>query len=212
MKWSLSPTAALLAGGFLASVFTGYINPIYVTRVLATLDPRIIAAGSVIASAFPVVLGAVMESRRVFSRLYSLLPVVMAVEFAVTLATVAIAPVSLAGYYIASMLVFGLFSNTVLYLVQRFKELKIRRGRAVFDRRLAVADGLGYLLGSALGLAGATVEHGPVLIAALGCAQTAVVYGLLVVVHRKTPRRHRPARLDAWEPPPSRLDAALGVA
>lgn len=212
MKWSLSPTAALLAGGFLASLFTGYINPIYITRVLATLDPRVIAAGSVIASAFPVLLGAVMESRRVFTRLYTLLPVVMALEMVFTLATVIIAPVSLAGYYLASMLVFGLFSNSVLYLVQRFKELKIRRGRAVFDRRLAVADGLGYLLGSALGLAGSTMEHSPALIAALGCAQTAVVYGLLVVVYRKTPRKRRPARIESWEPPPSRLDAALGVA
>ena len=204
MRRPITPVGALLAGGFIASAFTGYINPIYITRILASLDPRVIAAGSVIASAFPVLLGAVMEYRPVFDRLYALLPLVMAGELLLTAATVVLAPVSLAGYYLASMLVFGLLSNSVLYLLQRFKELKVRKNRAIFDRRLAVADGLGYLLGSGLSLAGATLEHSPTTIAILSCAQTAVVYGLLVIVYRRTPRKRRAARVEPEEPHPCR--------
>jgi hypothetical protein len=202
----MSPAGALLAGGFIANAFMGYLNPVYVTQILASMDTRVIAVGSVLAAAFPVLMGALMEYRPAFERLYALLPAVMGAELVLTAAIAVLVPVSLTGYYLASMLVFGVFTSSVLYLLQRFKELKIRRNRAIFDRRLGVADGLGYLVGSGLSFATARVEPGPMAIALIGCAQTAVVYGLLVIVFRKAPRKRRSARLEPQEPHPCGLD------
>ena len=191
MKVRMKAAAAFVAGGFIASACSGYINPIYITRIVANLEPEIIAAGSVLASAFPVVVGLVLEYRPVLERLYRLLPLVMAAEVGVTVLTAIIAPVSLTGYYLASMLVFGIMTNSVLYLLQRLKELKIRKNRATFDRRVAIADGLGYLAGSALGMAGIRMDHSPTAIAIMSCVQTALVYGLFVLVYRKVPHRRR---------------------
>lgn len=200
MKKRLSPVTAFVVGGFVASAFAGYINPIYVTQILASLDARMIAVGSVLASAFPVAVGLVLEHRGVFERLYALLPVVMLLELILTAALAVVAPLDLAAYYLLSMALFGVFTNSVLYLLQKFKETKVRKNRAVFDRRVAVADGLGYLAGSALGFVGSRMEHAPAMVALLGAAQTAVVYGLIVVVYRRTPRKRKVVRSAAEEP------------
>jgi hypothetical protein len=196
----LTPIAAFIVGGFIANAFAGFINPIYVTRVLASLDARVIAAGSIISSAFPVLVGLALERRRVFERLYALLPAVMLAELALTGLSTVLVSLDLAAFYLLSMLVFGVLTNSVLYLQQRLKEVTVRRNRAAFDRRLAVADGLGYLAGSAVGLLGATARIGPAAVGALGAIQTAAVYGLLVFVYRKVPHRRRPPRAPEEEP------------
>ena len=76
----VSPATAFVAGGFVANAFTGALNPIYITQILTSLDARVIAAGSVLASAFPVVVGLVLERKSVLARLYAILPLVMAAE------------------------------------------------------------------------------------------------------------------------------------
>jgi hypothetical protein len=200
MRRSFSPARAFIVGGFLASLFAGFLNPIYITRILASLDARVIAAGSVLSSAFPVLVGLALERRRVFQRLYALLPAVMLIELALTAVSAAVAEVDLSAYYLFTGMILGLFTSCVLYLLQKLKETKIRRNRAAFDRRVAVADGLGYLVGSAAGLTCTSVTMSPALIAALGAVQTAVVYGLLVVIFRRAPHRRRASRATEEEP------------
>jgi len=147
-----TPITVFIVGGFVANAFAGFINPLYVTEVLAGLDARVIAIGSVMSSAFPVLVGLALERRKVFERLYALLPAVMLAELVLTGLSTVLLSVDLTAFYLLGMLVFGVFTNSVLYLLQKVKELTVRRNRAAFDRRLAVADGLGYLAGSALGL------------------------------------------------------------
>jgi hypothetical protein len=197
----LNPVAAFIVGGFLANAFAGFINPIYITQILANLDGRVIILGSMVSSAFPVLVGLVLERRAVFERLYALMPLVMLVELALTSFSTLLLSVDLGAFYLLSMLVFGVLTNSVLFLQHRLKEVTVRRNRAAFDRRLAVADGLGYLAGSALGLVGSTASFGPTLVGVLGVAQTAAVYGLLVFVYRKVPHRRR-RRAAEQEPHP----------
>jgi len=152
---------AFVLGGFAANFFTGFLNPVYISVILTRLDPRVIAAGSVLASGFPVVVGLVLGRQRLFARLSAVLPRVMAAELVVALGVALAAAVDLSVYYLASMMVFGVFSATVVYLLQKTKEVRYRRNRAAFDRRCEMADGLGYLAGSCLSILGVVEVREP---------------------------------------------------
>jgi len=194
MKTKMFRLDVFVLSGFTASLFSGFLNPLYVSMILARLDARVIALGSFMASGFPVIVGAVLGNRAVFRRLSVALPAVMTGELVLAGGAVFLALVDLRVYYLVSMLIFGVFSSSVIYLLQKVKEARYRRGRAAFDRRSEMADGLGLLAGSALSVAGVTLLQTPVAVAALGALQTAVVYGLFLLLHRTVPqRRSRPA-------------------
>ncbi len=175
--------------GFVTSFFYGFLNPLYVSVILSRLDVRIIALGSFMSSAFPVVIGAALGRRKIFDRLYDLLPVLMLAELAVTVAGAILAVVDLAAYYLLSMFVTGVFSASVIYLLQKMKQERYRRGRAAFDRRSAMADALGSLTGSAVSVLGVQWLGTPLVIAAMGILQTLLVYGLFILLYRKVPAR-----------------------
>ena len=140
--------------GFVSSFFYGFLNPLYVSVILAHLDPRIIAVGSFMSSGFPVLIGAVLGNRRLFKRLYAVLPWLMVLELVAACAAAAMASLDLAVYYLASMVIMGVFSTSVVYLLQKVKEARYRAGRASFDRRYGMADALGSGAGSVLSIAG----------------------------------------------------------
>jgi|WetSurMetagenome_2_1015567.scaffolds.fasta_scaffold284828_1 hypothetical protein len=186
---------AFVLGGFTANFFTGFLNPMYVSIILARLDPRVIAAGSVLASALPVAMGLVLGRRRLFRRLSAVLPWVMLAELLVAVAAALSAAVDIKIYYLSSMLVMGIFSSCVVYLLQKVKEVRYRRNRAAFDRTCEMADALGYLAGSGLSIVGVVHLREPLAVAALGVLQTLLVYGLFLLVYRTTPAA-RGARAD----------------
>jgi len=195
-----------IVSGFVASFFNGFLNPLYVSMILAHLDPRVIAAGSFMASGFPVLIGAALGNRGLFRRLYAALPAVMLVELALAGGAAALAILDVQAYYLASMLVIGVFSSSVIYLLQKLKEKRYRTGRAAFDRRIEMVDGLGFLAGSGLAVAGVPLFRDAVAVAALGALQTAVVYGLFLLLRRTVPdgRRtrdaERPEEPHPWRP------------
>ncbi len=200
---------AFVLGGFVANFFTGFLNPVYISVILVRLDPRVIAAGSVLASGFPVVIGLVLGRRRVFTRLSAILPWVMAAELVVAVAVALAAAVDLSIYYLASMMVFGVFSAAVVYLLQKTKEVRYRRNRAAFDRRCEMADALGYLTGSGLSILGVVKMHEPLAVAALGVLQTLIVYGLFLLAYRKVPQARKGRA--AEEPHPCGSTEALAA-
>jgi hypothetical protein len=189
--------------GFVASFFNGLLNPLYISLILAQLDPSILAVGSFLASGLPVMVGAAMGNRRLFRRLYAALPVVMCAELVLAATAVVLAAVDIRAYYLASMFILGLLSSSVIYLLQKVKESRYRAGRAAFDRRVDMADGLGLLAGSGLAVAGVSIFRTAASVAALGALQTAVVYGLFLLLRRTLPAipRSRGAR-DDKEPHP----------
>jgi hypothetical protein len=193
MKRLLTGTNPFIVGGFLASLFSGFLNPVYITLILARLDGRVIAAGSLLSAAFPFAIGLVLEDRRLFRRLYRLLPLVMALEVLVALLSVAVAAVDLAAYYLVAMVVCGVFSSSVLYMLHKTKERRVRRARAAFDRRCAMADAIGFFTGSAVSMVGLIPVRTPTAVVLLGALQTLIVYLLLLGVHRPVPAR-RPRR------------------
>jgi len=184
MKRLFAGANPFIVGGFLANLFSGFLNPVYITLVLARLDERVIAAGALLSAAFPFAIGLLLENRRLFRRLYRLLPVVMALEVLIALSSVGLAAVDLEAYYLLAMVVFGLFSSSVLYLLHKTKERRVRRGRAAFDRRCSMAEAVGYLAGSAVSMAGLIPVRTPTAVVLLGAIQTLIVYLLLVRVHR----------------------------
>ncbi len=140
---------AFVLSGFVASFFSGFLNPLYISLILSRLDGSVIAIGSFMASAFPVLVGLALGRPAVFERLYAALPFVMLAELAAALGCAALAAVDLRAYYLVSMFVLGAFSSAVVYLLQKIKEVRYRRNRASFDRRCDMADGAGLLLGAA---------------------------------------------------------------
>ncbi|HUI71774.1 MAG TPA: hypothetical protein VL354_14740, partial [Spirochaetia bacterium] len=179
--------------GFISSFFYGFLNPLYVSVILAHLDPRVIAVGSFMSSGFPVLIGAVLGNPRLFKRIYAVLPWLMMVELGMGVATALVAALDLALYYLASMVIMGVFSTSVVYLLQKVKEKRYRTSRANFDRRYGMADALGSGAGSVLSIVAVSVLKDPVSIAAVGVLQTAVVYGLFLIMYRRIPsmRKHR---------------------
>jgi hypothetical protein len=89
------------------------------------------------------------------------------------------------------MFVLGAFSSSVVYLLQKIKEVRYRRGRASFDRRCDMADAFGLLVGSGLAIVGISLLRDPLAVAGLGAVQTAVVYGLFLLLYRKVPQRRK---------------------
>ncbi len=200
MKTKRSLFDVFVISGFVASFFNGFLNPLYVSMILARLDPRVIAAGSFMASGFPVLVGAMLGNRVIFSRLYGALPVVMLIELTLAVLATFLAAADVRAYYLASMLILGVFSSSVIYLLQKVKEERYRFRRAAFDRRVEMADGLGFLAGSGLAVAGVSMFRDPIAVAALGALQTAVVYGLFLLLRRTLPVRR--GRRDDEEPHP----------
>jgi hypothetical protein len=187
-----------VVSGFIASFFNGFLNPLYVSLILSRLDGRVIAVGSFMSSAFPVLIGAMMGRPKIFARMYASLPWIMLVELAAAVASALIAAVDVQAYYLASMFVLGVFSSSVVYLMQRIKEVRYRRNRASFDRRYDMADACGLLAGSVVSVASYTMLRDPLTIAILGTAQTLVVYGLFLFLYRTVPAR--PKQRAAEEP------------
>jgi len=177
--------------GFVGSFFYGLLNPLYVSVILARLDPRMIAVGSFMSSGFPVLIGAVLGNRRLFRRLYALLPWLMVLELVAGCAAAFVAAFDLAAYYLASMAVMGTFSTAVVFLLQKTKENKYRTGRATFDRRYAMADAVGSGAGAAVSIVVASCLRDPFQIAVVGALQTAIVYGLFLVMYRRIPAPRR---------------------
>ena len=177
--------------GFVSSFFYGFLNPLYVSVILARLDPRIIAVGSFMSSGFPVLIGAMLGNKRLFRRLYALLPWLMVFELVAGCAAALVAAFDLAAYYLASMVVMGTFSTAVVFLLQKTKEKKYRSGRASFDRRYAMADALGSGAGAAVSIVAVSVLRNPFQIAAVGALQTVIVYGLFLVMYRRIPALRR---------------------
>jgi len=173
--------------GFVSSFFYGFLNPLYVSVILAHLDPRVIAVGSFMSSGFPVLIGAVLGNRRLFKRLYAVLPWLMVLELVAACAAAAMASLDLAVYYLASMVIMGVFSTSVVYLLQKVKEERYRTSRASFDRRYGMADALGSGAGSVVSIAAVSVLRDPLHIAVAGALQTGVVYGLFLIMYRRVP-------------------------
>ncbi len=159
---------AFVVSGFVASFFNGFVNPLYISIILARLDPRIIAAGSFMASGLPVLVGAMLGNRALFRRLYAALPGVMLAELGLAALVAVLAVVDVQAYYLGSMLVLGLFSSSVIYLLQKLKGERYRSRRAAFDRRVEMADGLGFVAGSGLAVVGVSLFREPVAVAVLG--------------------------------------------
>jgi hypothetical protein len=187
MKKFKSYLDIFVISGFLTSFFYGFLNPLYVSAILARLDGRIIAVGSFMSSSFPVLIGAILGKRKVFDRLYAILPAVMVSELIVAVLAALVAAVDLAAYYLLTMLILGVFSTSVVYLMQKIKEVRYRRGRAAFDRRCAMADAFGALFGSVLSIATISELNDPLMIAVLSAVQTVAVYGLFLLLYRKVP-------------------------
>jgi hypothetical protein len=191
MKKNSHPLDAFIVSGFVASFFSGFLNPLYISLILSRLDGRVIAVGSFMASAFPVLVGLVLGRSSVFERLYAALPFVMLAELAAALGSAVLAAVDLRAYYLVSMFVLGAFSSSVVYLLQKIKEVRYRSNRASFDRRCDMADAGGLLLGSIVAIAGMSVLHDARAVAVAGVVQTAAVYGLFLLVFRTVPRRRK---------------------
>jgi hypothetical protein len=191
MKKSRHLLDAFVLSGFVASFFSGFLSPLYVSLILSRLDGRVIVIGSFMSSALPVIMGLALGRREVFERLYAALPIVMLIELIGALASVVLAVVDVRAYYLLSMFVLGAFSSSVVYLLQKIKEVRYRRDRASFDRRCDMADAFGLLLGSGLAIVGISLLRDPIAVAGLGAVQTAVVYGLFLLLYRKVPQRRK---------------------
>ena len=109
----------------------------------------------------------------------------MLVEIAVTTVAVLLSALDLATYYLSAMVVFGLFSTTVTFLLQRLKEKRYARTRAAFERRYSMADALGYLLGSLLVFWELLPINRVHTVLILGLLQTTFVYILTLLSYRK---------------------------
>ena len=178
----------LILGGFVSSLFTGFLYPHYIMLVLSSLDLKVLSLGSFFASGLPFLTGMFLESRRLYRRLYALLPALMLAEIAVTATAVFLSAVDLSVYYLSAMVVFGLFSTTVTFLLQRLKEKRYARTRAAFERRYSMADALGYLLGSMLVFWELLPINRVHTVLILGLLQTMFVYTLTLVSYRRVER------------------------
>jgi hypothetical protein len=201
MKRLKVPLDAFIIGGFVTGFFYGFLNPLYVSVVLSRLDGRIIALGTFMSSAFPVLIGLAMGNKRIFRRLYRVLPWLMLAELAATVVTSVLALSDVRVYYLASMFILGVFGSAVVYLLQKMKEERYRGERAAFDRRCDMADGGGLVVGSVVSIAGFPAFSSPQAVALLGAGQTLLIYGLFLLLYRKAPPGSAADRAEE-EPPP----------
>jgi hypothetical protein len=184
MKRVIRSIDPFIVGGWIGSFFAGIITPHQIKLILSSLDVRVITIGSSIGSLFPFLTGLALENRRLTRRLYAHLPLLMLAELLLALVSVAFYSLSRSSYYIFSMAVFGVFSSTVMYLLQILKQRRYRRKRAAFDRRYAMADACGYLAGSLLVLGNWRPFHDVKVLLALGLLQTLLVYLLYLRCYR----------------------------
>jgi hypothetical protein len=175
----------LILGGFISSLFRGLLYAHYIKLVLSSLDLKILSLGYFFASGFPFLTGMFLENRRLYRRLYALLPAVMIIEIVVTAVAIFLSTLDLLAYCLAAMVVFGLFSTTVTFLLQRLKEKRYARTRAAFERRYSMADALGYLLGSLLVFWELLPINRVHTVLILGLLQTTFVYILTMLSYRK---------------------------
>jgi hypothetical protein len=194
MKRFIRSIDPFIVGGWICSFFTGIITPHQIKLIISSLDVRVITIGSLLGSLFPLLTGLAFENRRLVRRLYARLPLLMLVEVLLALASVGFYSLSRSYYYVFSMAVFGLFSSTVMYLMQDLKQRRYRRKRAAFDRRYAMADACGYLAGSLLVLADWRPIQDVKVLLALGLLQTVLVYLLYLRCYRARPTSRRRAR------------------
>jgi len=204
MKRLKVPLDAFIIGGFVTGFFYGFLNPLYVSVILARLDGRIIALGTFMSSAFPVLIGLAMGNKRIFRRLYRILPWVMLAELAATAVTSVLALSDVRAYYLASMFILGVFGSSVVYLLQKMKEERYRSERAAFDRRCDMADGAGLVVGSVASIAGFPAFSSPQAVALLGAGQTLLIYGLFLLLYRTAPPGSAADRAEEEPPPWSR--------
>jgi len=188
MKRPTKTIDAFILGGGISSFFSGLITPNYTKLILSNLDLKVLSAGSLIAALLPLITGLFFENKRLVKRLYGLLPLVMLTEVLLTVASIFLSSLDLALYYVTAMAVFGLFSSTVMYLLQVLKQKRYAGKRAAFDRRYAMADAGGYLAGSLLVFANLIPLEGVYPLLVLGFLQTLIVYLLFLACYRK-PRR-----------------------
>jgi hypothetical protein len=175
MKRFIRSIDPFILGGFAGSLIAGLITPYHIKLIASALDVRIITLGSLAGSLFPFLTGLAFENRGLVRRLYARLPLIMTVEIGLTAAAILMFFLDLSYYYITSMIVFGTFTTTVMYLLQILKQRRYRRGRAAFDRRYHMADAAGYLAGSLLALAEWPLLADLRVLLALSLVQTAVV-------------------------------------
>jgi hypothetical protein len=192
MKRFIRSIDPYIFGGFVGSLFAGLITPYHIKLIASALDVRVIVLGSLAGSLFPFVTGLALENRRLARRLYAQLPLIMTAEVGLTAAAVLLYFLDLSIYYVASMIVFGTFTSAVMYLLQILKQRRYRRGRAVFDRRYAMADAAGYLAGSLLALTDWRPLGDLRVLLALSLAQTAIVY----LIYLRCWRAHRRGIVD----------------
>jgi hypothetical protein len=200
--------------GFISSFFYGLLNPLYVCVILARLDPSVVAVGSFMSSGFPVLIGIVLGNRRLFQRMYAVLPWIMVVELVAGCAAAFVAAFDLTVYYLASMAIIGVFSTSVVFLLQKIKEKRFRSSRASFDRRYAMADALGSGAGAGVSIVAVSVLRHPLQIAVVGALQTAIVYGLFLLMYRRVPcprKRRADEEPHPWQETRS-VEAALFAA
>jgi hypothetical protein len=188
MKRFIASIDPFILGGFVGSLLAGLIAPYHVKLIASALDVRVITLGSLAGSLFPFLTGLVFENRSLARRWYAHLPLLMTVEVGLTAGVILLYALDLSLYYLASMLVFGTFTSAVMYLLQILKQRRYRRGRAAFDRRLAMADAAGYLAGSLVALTGLPVFSDLRVLLALSLSQTALVY--LIYLRCFRPGRH----------------------
>jgi hypothetical protein len=218
MKRIIRSIDPYIFGGFVGSLFAGLITPYHIKLIASALDVRVITLGSLVGSLFPFLTGLAFENRRLARRLYAQLPLLMTAEVGLTAAAILLYALDLSLYYLASMIVFGTFTSAVMYLLQILKQRRYRRGRAVFDRRYAMADAAGYLAGSLVALTDLPLLNDLRVLLALGLGQTAVVYLIYLRCYSpgrravlRTARRlaSRPAPRSGSRPAPSPLPEAL---
>lgn len=190
----------LLLGGFVSNMFNGFLNPLYISAILGKIEPKVISIGSFMASAFPALLGILLENTRIFETLFRFLPVLMGVEVILTALVIYTSRGDAAVIYLAGMFIFGVLSTSILYLLQRVKEILYEGDRARWDRRIASADALGYLLGSALITLWEVEGQDPTFIAVLGLLQTVLVYTFFLASYL-TVRRKLLSNVEEEVPP-----------
>ncbi|GEM_PF-1486747 len=178
-----------ILAGFATNLFNGLLNPLYISEILGRLDPRVISLGSFVSSAFPVFLGFLLENGRLFGALFKILPTLMLVEIVLTALLFFTAARDIAMYYILGMFIFGIFSTSIMYLLQRVKDLRFKTQRAAWDRRAATADALGYLAGSLFITIHYIQVDSPAYIALASLIQTAVVYALFLASYLDVRRK-----------------------
>ena len=136
MKKDTSPAGRIRPQRVPGKLLFRFPEPLYVSLILSRLDGSVIAVGSFMSSAFPVLVGAgagqprrlpeavrgaaIRDARRAGGSARLRRPRV----------------VDLRAYYLVSMFVLGTFSSSVVYLLQKIKEVRYRRNRASFDRRV----------------------------------------------------------------------------